>query len=266
MKHSKSVFGAMSFLLFFCLTGCSTSETTTPTSPAVVQEEDCYLISDLVVQQENSQEFLLSWTYSTENQQYFYRIFQEDLTDTLWRNADGETVSPVLFTPGAEVTLVVSALPETPTYGYLGDRSYIQYTLQPENLLEIRLHEGDHREILSPFENLSDDQLIDIQYQTDQMDPPGFSSMSRAALGQTVTYLKELVATVQNQSGTANRPEATPLVLKLFYTDGSEVSLDFTGGENYQLAVTAGDQTVYYSLRYADYQPVMELVQRQKVS
>lgn len=256
------VFAAL-ILPVLCLMGCSVIQG--KTTPTAVQEEDHYLISDLVVQQENSQEFILSWTGSQENQEVRYRIYQENLTDALWKNAHGEAVSPALFTPGTPVTLVVRVPLENPTYGYVGNNSFTQYTLKPEELLEIRLTEGDNREVLTPFADLTADQLTDIQYQVDRMDPPGFTSMSQAALFQTVVYLNGFSATVQSQPGAANQPDTTPCVLKLFYADGSQVTLDFTGGENYQLAVISGNETVYYSLRYGTCQPVIELVLRQGV-
>lgn len=266
MKLKQIIAVLLPLCLLLGLSGCAEGEETSPSgAPGLTQQGDSYQATDLVIQQENGEEMVFFWTGSQENDiQYVYRVLRENLTDDLYRDAAGNPADPALFTPGTPVTLVFHQVPTNSGYGQIGGVETMRYLLDQDTLAEIRLTESDQRQVLTPFADLTAEVLAGIQFQTDRMDPPGFSDMSEAAVVQTVQYLNALSATVQTQPGAANEVTATPTVLKILGSDGGETILDFTGGENYQLTITSGENSAYYALRYQAYQPIVELVLRQR--
>lgn len=267
MKKKTLASAVLALILLPCLFGCAPAEEIDSIGvPGMVAEGEGYRITDLVIQEDSREQMVFYWNGSQENDtQYIYRINRDSLQDSFYRDAQGNPADPALFTPGVEVTLCLKEAPANPGYGYKEDVETSWYIISQENILQICLTEGDNREVLFPFENLSSDELTEIQIQMDRMDPPAFAPMSQAGLTQAVSYLRSLPVTIQTQPGAEQIPESTPCVMGLRERDGSETTLDFTGGENYQLAVTSGDSITYYAIRYQAYQPVLELILGQRV-
>ena len=185
--------------------------------------------------------------------------FQAPLEGLVCLDAQGNRVEPDELTPGLTANLLFTGeLPDTEPLDYDGMVNRHTSTLSAEQIVMLRLTDTSASPIVQPLEGLSVEQLAEAAVQSDRGEPPAFLALSPSATEEVVPLLSAIRGVLQPEPEEKTIYDV-PAVLRLTYTDGSQVLVGLDEGENFQLTIQADGTTSSYRVRKSYLEQIMEL-------
>lgn len=183
-------------------------------------------------------------------------IYEIDPEETMpWQDQNGNPAPYQQFSLNKWGTLTYTGEAEGPFPVSVGERQ--RYTLTASQVVSIRVQE-DAQELVQPFQDLNLEEIDRMEVMLNAKNPPDYQLLSSSATAWVVDQLKALTGTRQPNPDLETLTVGGPSTLRITFTDQSQMELRFFG-TNYDLQVTAPEDTAYYCMLYPDYEPLLNL-------
>lgn len=207
------------------------------------QEETVSIASNLKIISEDGENLQLCQHHVID----FY--FQVPLKGLTCLDAQGNPLAVDQLTANQAATLTFTGeLPQQESLNFAGMVDRYTYVLPAGQVVSLQLTDTQAQEILCPLGDLQANQLTKLEVENQNLYPPSFTSLSSPDLEKVVTHLTAIRATVQPQPD-LEADTGTPTVLRLTYSDGSQMLVKIHSWTNFQLTLQTGEETEYYCVR-----------------
>lgn len=207
------------------------------------QEETVSIASNLKIISENGENLQLCQHHVID---FYFQVPLEGLTCL---DAQGNPLAVDQLTANQAATLTFTGeLPQQESLNFAGMVDRYTYVFPADQVVSLQLTDTQAQEILCPLGDLQANQLTKLEMENQNLYLPSFTSLSSPDLEEVVMQLTAIRATVQPQPD-LEADTGTPTVLRLTYSDGSQMLVKIHSRTNFQLTLQTGEETEYYCVR-----------------
>lgn len=207
------------------------------------QEETVSIASNLKIISEDGENLQLCQHHVID---FYFQVPLEGLTCL---DAQGNPMAVDQLTANQAATLTFTGeLPQQESLNFAGMVDRYTYVFPADQVVSLQLTDTQAQEILCPLGDLQANQLTKLEVENQNLYPPSFTSLSSPDLEEVVMQLTAIRATVQPQPD-LEADTGTPTVLRLTYSDGSQMLVKIHSRTNFQLTLQTGEETEYYCVR-----------------
>ena len=207
------------------------------------QEETVSIASNLKIISEDGENLQLCQHHVID---FYFQVPLEGLTCL---DAQGNPLAVDQLTANQAATLTFTGeLPQQESLNFAGMVDRYTYVFPADQVVSLQLTDTQAQEILCPLGDLQANQLTKPEVENQNLYPPSFTSLASPDLEEVVMQLTAIRATVQPQPD-LEADTGTPTVLRLTYSDGSQMLVKIHSRTNFQLTLQTGEETEYYCVR-----------------